>query len=42
MDFFIYFFFVFYRTYNDTEAPLRPETDDYDPHLHRNVPHPTT
>lgn len=32
----------FYRNLNDAESPLQPESDEYDPHLHRNVPHPTT
>lgn len=35
-------FRVFKRNLGEAEAPLQPEGEDYDPHLHRNVPHPTT
>lgn len=35
-------FFPLIRTLNDAEAPLRPDGDDYDPHVHRNIAHPTT
>lgn len=27
---------------NEAESPLQPDGGEYDPHLHRNVPHPTT
>lgn len=35
-------FWFEFRKLNDAESPLQPEGDEYDPHLHRSVPHPTT
>lgn len=41
MEFF-YFSLIITWNYRYTHDPDATDVDDYDPHEHRNVPHPTT